>query len=195
MLLAGNEPYLGVVMTYPESSNSPQNIDTSVGDGIVWTRKTSNQAKASGQIGISVVGAGLFANGTMLPALRQAKGVSLRGIASATGLTAKTSANKFGFDYFTTSVDCCLEDEETDVVLVLTRHDSHVELASRALRAGKSVLVEKPMATDSGELLDLYREYVQACRDSGRRWRHDPSVARGLQQAILPAHCLVEAEV
>ena len=50
---------------------------------------------------------------------------------------------------------------EVDVVLVLTSMNEHAELAQAALRAGKHVLVEKPMATDIAagrELLELSRK-------------------------------------
>ena len=59
------------------------------------------------------------------------------------------------------SVDAVLTDPEVDAVLVLTSMNEHGSLAARALRAGKHVLVEKPLATsleEAAELLALSRE-------------------------------------
>lgn len=51
-------------------------------------------------------------------------------------------------------IDAAL-DERLDAVLVATPASTHYELASRALEAGKHVLVEKPVATSSREASDL----------------------------------------
>ena len=50
----------------------------------------------------------------------------------------------------TTDVDAVLGDPSIDAVFVVTRHSSHADLACRALRAGKAVFVEKPLALDRG---------------------------------------------
>ena len=52
--------------------------------------------------------------------------------------------------------------EDVDVVLVLTSMNEHAELATAALRAGKHVLVEKPMATT----LDAAQRLLQVSRQS-----------------------------
>jgi predicted dehydrogenase len=58
------------------------------------------------------------------------------------------------------SVEDVLGDETVDVVVLATPIDSHRELTERALRAGKHVFVEKPLATsaaDAAELAELAR--------------------------------------
>ncbi len=45
-----------------------------------------------------------------------------------------------------------LEDADTAAVVIATRHDSHSRLAAAALRAGKHVYLEKPLALDRTEL-------------------------------------------
>jgi predicted dehydrogenase len=57
--------------------------------------------------------------------------------------------------------DAVLEDPSVQAVLVATPPHSHHELAARALRAGRHVLVEKPLATrlaDAHELAELAEE-------------------------------------
>src|SRR5205085_1057014 len=53
-------------------------------------------------------------------------------------------------------------DPDSPVVFIVTRHDSHAGLAADALRRGKAVFVEKPLATTAEDL----REVVHAARDS-----------------------------
>jgi predicted dehydrogenase len=50
------------------------------------------------------------------------------------------------------SADEILADPETQAVVIATRHDEHARLAAEALRAGKSVFVEKPLALGDEEL-------------------------------------------
>jgi scyllo-inositol 2-dehydrogenase (NADP+) len=53
------------------------------------------------------------------------------------------------------SVDEAFEDPEIDLIVVATPNDSHVEMARRALEAGKHVVVDKPIAGSSAEALEL----------------------------------------
>jgi predicted dehydrogenase len=52
-------------------------------------------------------------------------------------------------------------DPEVDVVFVATRHDSHADLAVRALRAGKAVWLEKPVGLDLGQVERVADAVVQ----------------------------------
>lgn len=101
---------------------------------------------------IGMVGAGLFAGGTLLPILRTMRGVKLRGLATATGLSGVRQGEKFGFEYATTSVDDVLDDPEVDAVIIATRHDLHARLVIEALHRRKAVFVEKPLAMTEEEL-------------------------------------------
>ncbi|MBA2521885.1 MAG: Gfo/Idh/MocA family oxidoreductase [Solirubrobacterales bacterium] len=56
----------------------------------------------------------------------------------------------------TTEIDEALADPELDAVVIATPVSSHHPLASAALRAGKHVFVEKPLAGSSSEANDLY---------------------------------------
>ena len=52
------------------------------------------------------------------------------------------------------SVDGVLADDSIDALVVATRHGTHAALAAEALRAGKAVFVEKPLALTEQELAD-----------------------------------------
>jgi predicted dehydrogenase len=80
---------------------------------------------------------------------------SLRAVASRTGPNAVAAARKFGANYATTDYQKVLEDPEVDAVLIATRHNLHSQMTLAALRAGKHVLVEKPLALDPEELKEI----------------------------------------
>lgn len=54
-------------------------------------------------------------------------------------------------------VDMAMNDPEVDAVIVATPAGSHFELACRALRAGKHIFVEKPLATTVAEVDEIAR--------------------------------------
>jgi predicted dehydrogenase len=55
-----------------------------------------------------------------------------------------------------------LNDPETDAVLILTRHDSHARFVTEALKAGKHVFVEKPLALNEEQLQEIVEAYQEA---------------------------------
>jgi predicted dehydrogenase/threonine dehydrogenase-like Zn-dependent dehydrogenase len=130
-----------------------------IGDTIISSivKVTSFVSKpARGVIGI--IGAGNFTKMTMLPALKDA-GAHYKYISSAGGLTAKSLAKKYGFEYSTTDYKEILNDENVDLVMVTTRHDVHSKMVVETLQAGKHVFVEKPLSiTESGlqEIIHIY---------------------------------------
>jgi predicted dehydrogenase len=149
------EPFLAVLLTYPVGSPPASPL---VRLGTVTTKQED-------EVRLGLLGAGLFANATLLPALKKVDGVALIGIASAGGLHAQHSARKFGFGYACSDDEQILADPDINTVAILTRHDSHADLAVRALKAGKHVFVEKPLAV-SGEQLSLITE--QLLKSEGR---------------------------
>ena len=85
--------------------------------------------------------------------------------------------------------DALIGDKEIDAVLVSLPTSMHFDCAAAALRAGKHVLVEKPMALD----LPQSRALVELARESGRvlsvfhnrRWDLDFLTVRGAIDAGL----------
>jgi len=137
------EPFLGVLLTYPKDVSSVPMPQVTF---------TTSIARRSSPVALGVLGAGLFANATLLPAIKKVDGIGLVGIASAGGLHAQHSAKKYGFAYATSSDVKILDDPRINTIAILTRHDSHADLVIKALTAGKHVFVEKPLAITSGQL-------------------------------------------
>jgi predicted dehydrogenase len=144
-----NEPFLGVLLTY---ANTGVQETKEAGTGLRVTLPASRDAVKSGNVKLGVIGAGLFANATLLPAIKKVDGIDLVGIASASGLHAQHAAKKFGFAYAASSEDQIINDPDINTVAILTRHDTHAELVLKALQAGKHVFVEKPLAINVEQL-------------------------------------------
>jgi len=83
-------------------------------------------------------------------------------VASRKGLSAAAAARKFHIEKSTTETSRIFEDDEVNAVVIATRHDSHARLVVEALRAGKSVFVEKPLCLSAGELEQIIQAYQQA---------------------------------
>jgi len=114
----------------------------------------SARRSGAGTARIGLIGAGSFARATLLPALRDA-GAELAAVASGGGLTATDVATRFGFERAADSADEILADDSIDAVVIATRHASHAQLTASALRTGKAVFVEKPLAIDRDGLAEV----------------------------------------
>ncbi|MCU0724516.1 MAG: bi-domain-containing oxidoreductase [Planctomycetes bacterium] len=131
---------------------------------VVMAAVVGRGRSVAGSVGVSLVGAGSFARGVLLPALRREPRCFLSGVVTATGLSAVSAARLFRFRYATTALEEVLADEGTDAVIVATRHDEHARIAAAALRAGKDVFVEKPAALCREDLAML----AATVRETGR---------------------------
>jgi predicted dehydrogenase/threonine dehydrogenase-like Zn-dependent dehydrogenase len=157
---SGGEPFLGVVLMYPHEPQLSRRVDR-VPDAPV---SSSPPARAT-SLTLGLIGAGNFATATLLPAVARVDGIELVGVATSTGLSAHHAAAKAGFRYASTDVREILGDPGINTAVILTRHNLHAGQAIEAMRAGKDVFVEKPLALDRASLVDVIR--VQ--RETGRR--------------------------
>jgi polar amino acid transport system substrate-binding protein len=96
-----------------------------------------------------LVGAGNFAQGVLLPALRKVPGARVASVTTRSGLSARNVADKFGADSATSDAAALISSSEIDAVLIATRHDTHADYVADALAHGKHVFVEKPLAVDA----------------------------------------------
>jgi predicted dehydrogenase/threonine dehydrogenase-like Zn-dependent dehydrogenase len=119
------------------------------------------RAAAPGRIRIAVVGAGGFAKGMHLPNLQSLPDrFHVQAVVSRTGHNASDTAAQFGARYATTDLAEVLADPEVDALLIATPHDLHAGMALQGVRAGKHVLVEKPLALHRGEMRDIEEHYA-----------------------------------
>lgn len=76
--------------------------------------------------------------------------------------------------------DTLLADPEVDAVYVATPHPSHAEWAIKAVRAGKHVLIEKPMALSAFDAQAIFHEATKAgvFAGEGYMYRFHPQTGR-----------------
>ena len=98
-------------------------------------------------------------------ALKRIDGVRLRTLMGRRAEPAEAFAQKMGFEKSTADYDDAIEDPEIDAVIIASPSEVHVEQASKALQAGKDVLVEIPLAMSHKGARDL----AGLARTTGRK--------------------------
>lgn len=146
----GEKPLL-VLLEYP------------VREGLRATRVPLGPVTAkSGRIRVALAGASSFAQGMHLPNMVKLRDrFALRAVMSRTGANARAVATQYEAAYCTTAYEDILGDDEVDLVMVATRHDLHGSMVLQALRAGKHVFVEKPLALKEEEVAEIERFYAE----------------------------------
>ncbi|MGI5347199.1 bi-domain-containing oxidoreductase [Streptomyces sp. CA-250714] len=189
---------VAVLFRYPE--HTAEAVATAVTVPAVNVKRSPTRA-AKTPVRLAFVGAGNYATSMLLPHLAQRDSVELSTVVTTTALSAANAQRKFGFAEATTDLDAVLDDKSIDAVFVVTRHSSHAELTRRALLAGKTVFVEKPLALTEDELdsvlaaveesgndrlqVGFNRRFAPLLREAGKRFgtRTGPANLRYLVNA------------
>jgi predicted dehydrogenase len=154
--LSGDDSGFGILLEYPGIAGLAE------ASGPIPRPPAAASSAAAGKPSVGIVGAGNFAVSVLMPAVKAA-GARLAAVASAKGVTAAHAAKKFGFESACTDYRSILSDPGIDTVIIATRHDLHAGMAAEALRAGKHVFVEKPLALNDEQLDDVIRAHAEAC--------------------------------
>ncbi|WP_462203499.1 bi-domain-containing oxidoreductase [Frankia sp. CcWB3] len=167
-----SEPYLGIRFDYPASAAPEQAAPEQAGSAVAGTapahsagpardrsvsprpRVPRQRSAPAGRRGSRVgwIGAGTFSGSVLLPAFRAAGFDQLVTVASAGGRSARAFADRHGFAGAVAGADAVLDDDDVDVVVIATPHETHANLAARALEGGRHVWCEKPLALSLDEL-------------------------------------------
>ena len=155
---------LGILLTYPDPA---QKSDAELRRRSTNLRTVSGSASPqAGRTMVGFIGSGNYASRVLIPAFARTQAV-LKTIASGAGVSGTYAGKKFGFAESTTDTERIFADPAITTVVIATRHDSHARLVCRALRAGKHVFVEKPLALTSEELEEI-RNIYQLLAASGQ---------------------------
>lgn len=150
------ESYLGILIQYSDPS-----------EALATSRRvelrSSDSAAAKRRSALGFIGAGNFTQSTLLPPLIKLA-PRMRGVATSKPVNAKNTAKKYQFEFFATDAREIIRDKDVNLVFVTSRHDSHARYVTEALRAGKSVFVEKPPALSNEELDAILDAYAEAQR-------------------------------
>lgn len=169
LIESASEPYLGIVLTYPDAIRQAP------------ARKIClREAPRDGKLRIGVLGAGNFARMVLLPAIRECDELHPAVLCSAGGVSAAHAARRLGFDAASTDEQAVLADPGLQAVFSATRHDQHARHVAAAIRAGKSIFVEKPLCLTEAEL----HEIEQALEEAGAQ---APLVMVGFNRRFSPA--------
>lgn len=150
-LLTTDKAALGILLTYEHDNEARHTKSVQLTDA---ARQTHSVKKAI----VGFVGAGNYASRMLVPAFKNA-GAELHSIASAGGTSAVVNGKKAGFRQATSDTASLIADPEINSVAIVTRHNSHASLTAKALRAGKHVFVEKPLALNHEELAEVEQAY------------------------------------
>lgn len=168
-VLGGERSAMGIVLTYaPREAKLARSVAI---QGI---------SGRPGNARLAVIGAGNFASRVLSPAMKAA-GAHLKTVVSQGGVSAVISARQTGFSEASSDVEAVFAAPDVDAVVIATRHDSHAELAEKALLAGKSVFVEKPLSLDEAGL-----DAISAAWHKAREGGEAPIVMVGFNRRFAP---------
>lgn len=117
----------------------------------------------------AILGLGGYAQNQILPNFQHCKHSKLTAVISGTPEKAKAVAARYGLPdskiYSYDNLEKIKNDEDIDVVYVITPPGTHREFVLRSIAAGKHVVCEKPMASYAKDA----QEMVDAAKKANRR--------------------------
>jgi predicted dehydrogenase len=100
---------------------------------------------------------------------------------SAKGVSAVHHGGRLGFRFASSDAEQIFAEPEIDIVCIATRHDSHAEYVQKALRAGKSIFVEKPLALNLDQLKSIESAFL-----ASRQGQTQPLLMVGFNRRFAP---------
>lgn len=113
---------------------------------------------------VGIIGCGEITSKRRADQLADASGIEIGMAMDVEEWAAEDIAERYDVPA-TTDESAVLEDPSIDAVYIATPHHLHAEQTIRAARAGKHVVVEKPIATDVADA----REMIDVCEQEGVR--------------------------
>jgi predicted dehydrogenase/threonine dehydrogenase-like Zn-dependent dehydrogenase len=163
---AGSLEGIGFLLSYRSAPDAEEHERTIQGSAHSEPAVVSQpRTPRSADVRIGFVGAGNYATSMLLPHLRDNSEVELVSVATTKSLSGLNAQRKFGFATITTSVETVLDDDTLDAVFIVTRHHSHAGLVCEALKRGRAVFVEKPLALSEDQLSQVLETVNESGND------------------------------
>ena len=143
----------------------------------------------TGPVGVGLIGAGFIA-GYHLDGLRAAGGAELRMIAGRNSQKTQALAARYGIAATSSDWRSLLERDDIDAVVITTPDETHAEIAIAAARAGKHILLQKPMARSSQEC-----RAIIAAADAAKVHLQVSFMHRHFEEVVLARQCLAEGAI
>jgi predicted dehydrogenase/threonine dehydrogenase-like Zn-dependent dehydrogenase len=169
-----SEPFLGVVIQYAAGAEAARTL------ALAPQSVQPAQPPVAGNVSVGVLGAGVFAAGTLIPALKASSNTTLVVVCAATGSHAQHAAKKFGFSQSSTDESDLIRNSNINTVVIATRHHLHAKQVLAVLAAGKHVFCEKPLCLTEDELRAIVDAYLSI--PSARR----PALMVGFNRRFAP---------
>jgi predicted dehydrogenase/threonine dehydrogenase-like Zn-dependent dehydrogenase len=113
----------------------------------------------------AIIGTGGYAKNMHLPILSQMQDrYQLKAVMNQSPYSPAALATQYRAAYYTLNVQDIFDDPDIQMVIICTRHNSHADYVCSALRAGKDVFVEKPLALNLSELECIREELKKTDR-------------------------------
>jgi len=183
--LLDNSDALGIVLNYPSQSRD-----------ILTKSKIELNVQSPKVIDSSIpcvgfIGAGNYASRTLIPAFKEA-GAVLNTLVTSGGISGVHHGNKNQFSTASTETKDLWNNDKINTVSIVTRHDAHAQQVVDALKSGKNVFVEKPLALTLTELEEIDKSYHKANKSNvvrlmvGFNRRYAPHVVK--MKKLLESH-------
>jgi predicted dehydrogenase/threonine dehydrogenase-like Zn-dependent dehydrogenase len=154
-LMFSSDASLGILLKYPEPT-------LPLASTIKLQEKIDQPSTIGvGEVSVSFLGAGNYATAVLIPAFKKAE-AKLRLVASSNGVSGLHAGRKFCFEETTTDSEQLFLDDQTNAVVIASRHNSHSQFVLQGLRAGKHIFVEKPLCLTLEELAEIENAYAEA---------------------------------
>lgn len=130
-----------------------------------------------------ILGCASIAEKAFVPAVARSRTGTLGAIASRDAARAEEWARRFGFPRAHRTYGDLVADPDIDAVYNPLPNDLHAEWSVRALRAGRHVLCEKPMAIDAAEVRAMIRAADErgVLLAEGFMYKFHPQIGKALE--------------
>ena len=183
--LLDNPDALGIVLNYPSQNQEA-----------LTKSKIKLNAQAPKIINSSIpcvgfIGAGNYASRILIPAFKEA-GVVLDTLVTSGGISGVHHGNKNKFVTASTETKDLWSNDKINTVAIVTRHDAHAQQVLEALKSGKNVFVEKPLALTLNDLVMIDKAYHDANKSNtirlmvGFNRRYAPHIVK--MKELLNSH-------
>jgi len=164
-LLSSKANYVGIVIKfnyekYIKASREDLKLESKiVVEAEAPLPKPTN--RFSKPIKVAVIGAGSFASQVLIPLIKElSEYYKLVAIVTRDPVECREKAERFKASYCSTDPLDVIYSNNVDMVVIATRHDTHAKFTIEAIKAGKAVFVEKPLALTEDELNEIIKVYM-----------------------------------
>tara|TARA_R110000796_G_scaffold98443_2_gene205891 strand:+ start:7776 stop:9920 length:2145 start_codon:yes stop_codon:yes gene_type:complete len=155
-LLTTDKSALGILLQFDSEVTSRH--ETTIKLNAVATNYEANEPV------VGFIGAGNYASRMLIPAFKEA-GAQFHSISTSGGINGVTHGEKAGFAEATTDTQGMIENPSINTIAIVTQHNSHAYFVQQALKSGKNVFVEKPLAITHEELDEVKAVYEEAIKN------------------------------